>query len=63
MACLIFISDDVCSEVTCQNNGTCVDRQSDFWWCECEKGWTGRNCEHDGKSLIVEFGKSCLTYY
>ena len=59
----MIISEDICAGVTCQNGGTCVNRTADFWWCECEKGWTGRNCEHNGKFLIVVSGKLFLIYY
>ena len=43
-----LLSEDICSGVICQNGGTCVNRSQSFWWCECENGWTGRHCEHNG---------------
>ena len=54
-----FISEDICSGVNCQHGGTCVNRTIDFWWCECEKGWTGRHCEYNGKgvSIFIADGK------
>ena len=46
-----IISEDICSGIICQNGGTCVNRTATFWWCECEKGWTGRKCEYNGKMV------------
>ena len=28
----------------CLNNGTCVDTSGSYY-CLCENGWTGNNCE------------------
>lgn len=35
-----------CKDVTCQNNGVCVDKNNDFE-CKCPPGFSGKHCEID----------------
>ena len=52
--CLItaLVSCDTCDGVTCHNGGTCEAGPADFW-CECSKGWTGRNCDLNGRNINI----------
>uniref|UniRef100_A0A8C3A642 Crumbs cell polarity complex component 2b n=1 Tax=Cyclopterus lumpus TaxID=8103 RepID=A0A8C3A642_CYCLU len=36
-----------CSELSCQNAGTCVDIHDIGHWCQCAAGYQGRNCEEN----------------
>mmetsp|Transcript_28736 Transcript_28736/g.112091 ORF Transcript_28736/g.112091 Transcript_28736/m.112091 type:complete len:190 (-) Transcript_28736:551-1120(-) len=52
-----FIPDrNECDPNPCQNGGTCIDNISDFW-CECARGWFGRNCEFPYGEMTVEVVK------
>lgn len=37
---------DECESNPCQNNGTCVDSQNEFY-CTCLPGYSGTFCEND----------------
>ena len=49
------VSCDTCDGVMCHNGGACEAGPADFW-CECSKGWTGRNCDLNG----TNFSALCL---
>ena len=39
-----FSSDiDQCAATPCKNGATCTDKLNDYD-CQCEAGWTGKNC-------------------
>ncbi|XP_061188662.1 protein HEG-like [Saccostrea echinata] len=43
----MFITNiDVCVEIPCQNNGTCVDLINDYY-CSCIPGFNGTNCTNN----------------
>ena len=44
---------DDCESGPCQNGATCVDGVADYS-CECEEGWTGKDCEISMKIRIIQ---------
>ena len=41
-----------CKNDPCKNGGTCKDADADYS-CDCQNGWTGKNCEI-GKMVLKE---------
>ena len=41
---MLFIDNDDCKGVVCQNGGTCEDKVNGFQ-CKCVEGYSGVNCE------------------
>ena len=52
--CWIHVADliDDCVNVTCQNDGVCLDRVNGYK-CNCTKGWMGGHCEK-GQYIILD---------
>ncbi|CAC5393168.1 unnamed protein product [Mytilus coruscus] len=48
-SCAFFNS---CSSIPCQNNGNCTNVQ-DSYTCQCENGWSGKNCEIDVQPPVM----------
>ena len=48
----VLVLGDPCESVTCHTGGTGEIQNEDFW-CECSKGWTGRNCNLNGKYWFI----------
>ena len=48
-----FKDIDDCESGPCQNGATCVDGVADYS-CECEEGWTGKDCEISMKIRIIQ---------
>ena len=51
--CYVLIDIDDCADVTCTGHGTCTDLVNDYT-CNCDSGYTGKNCE-TGRCYLVVF--------
>lgn len=53
----IFLDFDECHNSLCQNGGTCTNSNGDYR-CECNHGYSGKNC-HLGKYSKIMESKVC----
>ena len=53
---VVFVYSDIdeCQSTPCQNGGTCKNQVADYS-CDCQNGWTGKNCDV-GKTQSQEIG-------
>ena len=41
---VVSFETEFCQSLPCQNGATCHSQWDDYW-CECSRGYTGKNCE------------------
>ena len=41
---VVSFETEFCQSLPCQNGATCHSQWDDYW-CECPRGYTGKNCE------------------